>query len=93
MIELLISSAAELDYAEALTWYAGRDIQTAEDFDAEFDRAIRSIAEDPDQCDERHHFFLMRRFPYQLVFRKAPDHWVVIAVAHTSRKPHFWSDR
>ena len=84
MVELLISSAAELDYAEALNWYADRDVHAAEGFDAEFDRAIQSIVEDPGrfpQCDERHHFYLMRRFPYQLIFRKATDHWVIIAVA------------
>lgn len=96
MVELLISSAAEHDYAEALNWYAVRDVRAAEDFDAEFHRAILSIAEDPDRfprCDERHHFYLMRRFPHQLIFRKASDHWVLIAVAHTSRRPRFWSDR
>ncbi len=47
MVELLICSAAEQDYAEALTWYADRDNQAAEGFDAEFDRAIQSIAEAP----------------------------------------------
>jgi toxin ParE1/3/4 len=96
MVELLISSAAELEYAEALNWYANRDIYTAEGFDAEFDLAIQTIFEDPDRfprCDESHHFYLMRRFPYQLIFRKTTDHWVVIAVAHTSRKPRFWADR
>ncbi len=96
MVELLISSAAEHDYAEALSWYAERDIRVAAGFDAEFDRAIQSITEDPGrfpQCDERHRFYLMRRFPYQLIFREATNHWMVIAVAHTSRKPRIWASR
>jgi plasmid stabilization system protein ParE len=62
----LISSAAEQDYAEALSWYADRDIRAAENFDAELDRAIQSIAEHPGRfpsCDKRHHVYLMRRFP------------------------------
>ncbi len=96
MVELLISSAAERDYTEALSWYVERDLQTAKEFDSDFDRVLQSIAEDParfPRCDERHHFYLMRRFPYQLIFREATDHWVVIAVAHTSRKPRFWASR
>jgi toxin ParE1/3/4 len=96
MAELRITSAVEQDYAEALTWYAERDVRAAENFDAEMDRAIQSISEDPGRfprCDDRHHFYLMRRFPYQLIFREAGDHWVVIAIAHTSRKPRFWANR
>lgn len=93
MVEMAVSSAAERDYAEALTWYAERDERVAEGFDAEFDRAMQTIAEDPGRfprCDERHHFYLMRRFPYQLIFRETTDHWVLIAVAHTSRRPRYW---
>lgn len=96
MIELVVSSAAEVDYSNALSWYAQQDVAVAEQFDTEFDRVMQTIAEDPSRfplCDDRHHFYLMRRFPYQLIFREAADHWVIVAVAHTSRKPRFWSDR
>ena len=39
MAELVVSSAAEGDYTEALSWYAERSIDAAERFDREFDRA------------------------------------------------------
>ncbi len=96
MNELLVCSAAEEEYTEALTWYAERSTQAAERFDAEFDQSLMSIADSPERfpkCDDRHHFYLMRDFPFQIVYRQHQDHWVVIAVAHTSRKPRYWKTR
>ena len=96
MIELVVCSAAEGDYAEALSWDAERSVEAAERFDAQFDHALETIASDPERfprCDDRHRFYLMRAFPYQVIYRPQDDHWVVIAVAHTARQPRYWSDR
>jgi len=65
MVSLLITSAAEEDFTEALCWYAERSQQAAEGFQAEFERALESIAADPQRfpfCDERHRYYLMRRY-------------------------------
>jgi plasmid stabilization system protein ParE len=96
MVDLLVSSAAEADYTDALLWYAERSVQAADLLDVEFDRALNVIAADPERfplCDERHRYYLMRRFPYQVIYRRHEDHWVVIALAHTARAPGYWSDR
>jgi hypothetical protein len=53
MVDLIVCSAAEADYSEAL----------------------------------------MRRYPYQVIFRRHADQLVVIAVAHAARKPKYWADR
>jgi toxin ParE1/3/4 len=93
MIDLAVCSPAEAEYAEALSWYAERSVQAANRFDGEFDQALKTIASDPERfprCDTRHHYYLMRHFPYQIIYRQHQDHWVVIAVAHTARKPHYW---
>jgi plasmid stabilization system protein ParE len=96
MIDLVVCSAAEAEYADVLMWYAERSVQAAERFDAEFDQALETIASDPQrfpQCDNRHHYYYMRHFPYQIIYRQHTDHWVVIAVAHTARQPRYWSAR
>ncbi len=96
MIEVAVSSAAEGDIAEALSWYAERSIQSAERFDVEFDLAVHMIASDPERfprCDDRHRYFLMRRFPYQVIYRPCDNYLVIIAVAHTSRDPRYWTNR
>ena len=62
MANVIICSAAEVDFTESLKWYAERSIDAANDFDAEFDRAISQIAADPERfpkCDARHRYFLL----------------------------------
>ncbi|MAG92180.1 MAG: hypothetical protein CMJ48_00295 [Planctomycetaceae bacterium] len=63
---------------------------------AEFDQAMKTIAYDPERfprCDDRHHYYLMRHFPCQIIYRQHQDHWNIIAVAHTARRPDYWSGR
>jgi len=96
MARLLISSAAESEFTEALCWYAERSGRAAEGFDAEFDRALETISTDPlrfPRCDDRHRFYLMSRYPYQIIYRSQGDDWMVIAVAHAKRQPGYWTDR
>jgi plasmid stabilization system protein ParE len=92
----LITFAAEEDYAASLRWYAERSLQAAQGFEAEFDRALDAIGSDPRRfplCDSRHRFYLMDRYPFQVIYRQHGEEWMVIAVAHTKRQPGYWSDR
>ena len=96
MTSVIICSAAEVDFTESLKWYAERSIEAANDFDAEFDRAISQIAADPERfpmCDARHRYFLLRRFPFRIIYRITNSEIVVIAVAHGSRSPGYWANR
>ena len=96
MTNVRITSAAEEDFTEALCWYAERSQRAAEAFEGEFDRALKSIAADPyrfPHCDERHRFYLMRRYPFQVIYREHDDQLVIVAVAHAKRKPGYWSNR
>lgn len=91
-----VASAAEWDFTEALRWYAERSQRAAEGFDAEFDKALARISADPLRfplCDERHRFYLMDRYPYQVIYREESGEVVVIAVAHAKRSPQYWAGR
>jgi len=60
MSKLLLTSAAEQDFTEALCWYAERSPQAVEGFDAEFARGLESIQADPRRfplCDQRHRYY------------------------------------
>jgi len=80
-----------------LRWYADRSKRAAEGFQAEFARALEAIAANPDRyplCDDRHRFYLLKRYPFQVIYRKAPEEQLlIVAVAHTSRRPGYWSER
>ena len=96
MTKVILTSSAEVDFTESLCWYAERSIQAARDFDSEFDKALEQIASNPERfpfCDSKHRYYLMRRFPFQIIYRIVDDDIVVIAVAHASRSPDFWSSR
>jgi plasmid stabilization system protein ParE len=92
----LVTSAAEWDFTEALAWYAKRSLRAAAGFEAEFDKSLEVIGSDPlrfPKCDDRHQFYWMGRYPYQVIYREHGPVWLVIAVAHTKRRPGFWRDR
>ena len=96
MASVLVTSAAERDFTEALCWYAERSQRAAEGFDAEFQRALEQIAADPERfphCDDLHRFYLMRRYPYQVMYRQREDQLIIVAIAHAKRRPGYWRDR
>ncbi|MCX7015040.1 MAG: type II toxin-antitoxin system RelE/ParE family toxin [Candidatus Sumerlaeota bacterium] len=97
MAEALITQGAEEDYTQSLQWYAERSQRAASEFEAEFERALEAIEANPDRyplCDERHRFYLLKRYPFQVIYRKAPgDQVLIVAVAHTSRRPGYWMER
>ena len=96
MLDVAVTAAAEQDYAESLSWYAERSKAAALGFEAEFDRAIRLICETPQrfpQCDPLHRFFLMRRYPFQVIYRETSHGPLIVAVAHAKRRPGYWRNR
>lgn len=72
MREVLIGEGAAADYAVSLRWCAERSKPAAEGFEAEFDRVLAAIAANFERfpfCDDRHRFCLLKRYPFQVIFR------------------------
>jgi plasmid stabilization system protein ParE len=85
-----------MEFTDALRWYANRSPHVALTFDSEFDEVLAKIAASPDRFpnfDVRHRYVLMRRFPFQVIYRRMGDTVTIIALAHTSREPGYWTDR
>lgn len=82
--------------AAAGEWYRERSDAAAAAFLTELDRAIESIAEAPDRWPQYLHQtrrFLLRRFPFSVVYRRVGDRVQVVAVAHGRRRPGYWRSR
>jgi plasmid stabilization system protein ParE len=93
-IELHPDAIAEA--RDAREWYAQRSSVAADAFMAELDVAIDLICGSPDRWATYLHGtrrYLMKRFPYLVVYRKTEDKLQVIAVAHGKRKPGYWRRR
>ena len=76
--------------------YAERSSVAADAFMAELDVAIDCIRESPVRWGLYLHgtrCYLMKRFPYLVVYRVVDDNLQVIAVAHGKRKPGYWRYR
>jgi plasmid stabilization system protein ParE len=88
--------AAE-ELRKAHQWYAARDPRVADQFQQTVDDAVSRIRDDPEaQPFALKHFrwVRVRRFPYCLVYECTEDDRVlIVAVAHTSRHPHYWRRR
>jgi plasmid stabilization system protein ParE len=84
------------DATAAYEWYAERNPSAANAFISELDNAISQIQTGPERCTMHLHGtrkFLLRRFPYGVVYRITKSAIQVIAVAHGRRRPGYWKSR
>lgn len=87
---------AEADFASAAAFYARKRRGLAEEFASQIETAVRISREHPDagaliRPDVRR--WLVRRFPYSLIYRDEPTRVYVLAIAHQRRRPAYWADR
>ena len=81
---------------EVFDWYLERDHAVAERFQQELETAQTTIQRSPDAWAEYMHGtrrYLLKRYPYVVVYRVTEDRIEVIAIAHGRRKPGYWADR
>lgn len=96
MAEIFFCSAAQEEYADAMLWYAEHSHHDAEEFEYAIENTLKDIAQDPDRfpkCDQTHHFYLVRRFPFQIIYRVNNSMVYIISIAHTTRDTPYQSDR
>lgn len=88
--------AAVREARAAREWYEERSATIAKQFQAAVDAAVEDIAEHPDRWGRyvhATHVFLLKKFPFLLIYRMRDDVVQVVAVAHAKRRPGYWMDR
>jgi len=91
-----IHPEAVLEAQAAREWYSGHSALLGRAFLAELDRAIDSITEHPHRWpkfESGTRRYLMRRFPFMVIYREQGELIQVLAVAHARRKPGYWKRR
>ena len=87
---------ARIEALEAYDWYAERSLNAGDAFQDELQDAGRAIQDDPQRW-ARYLYgtrrYLMRRFPFGVVYRVATDRIEIVAVAHGRRRPGYWKAR
>jgi toxin ParE1/3/4 len=93
---LEVHPEAVLEAQAAYRWYRDRNSAAAEASLAELDRAVELISETPVRWPIHVHGtrrFLLRRFPYGVVYRELGETIQIVAVAHGRRRPGYWKER
>lgn len=80
----------------AARWYAERSATAALAFSEELDAAESAIARLPEAWppfDEGTRRYLLRRFPFSVIYRVEQARVLIVAVAHGNRRPGYWVSR
>jgi toxin ParE1/3/4 len=86
----------EGEVAEAYVWYGKRSQRAADGFIAELDAALDAVQRNPARYAPYLHGtqrFLLKRYPYAVVYRELEDLIWIVAVAHGKRRPGYWKSR
>jgi plasmid stabilization system protein ParE len=84
------------EYADAALYYEERTARLGVDFTVEVESAIQSILQAPDRwrcIEEDVRRYLVRRFPYGILYTIEQDYVLILALMHLSREPGYWRHR
>ncbi|HEU0036277.1 MAG TPA: type II toxin-antitoxin system RelE/ParE family toxin [Kofleriaceae bacterium] len=96
-----VDDEAVEELESAAQWYEARRRDLGIDFVREVREALRRISSEPQiwplvpNVPERLGVrrFVLRRFPYAIIFAEFADEIRVLAIAHSKREPGFWRER
>lgn len=95
-LELEYLDKALEDAESAARWYAERSETASLGFAEEVDAAVAAIARLPHAWpayDHGTHRYLLRRYPFSVIYRIEACRILVVAVAHGHRRPGYWKPR
>lgn len=87
---------AQIEFEEAVKFYNQQKEDLGDDFAAEVLNAINRILTHPEawtKLSKRTRRCRTKRFPYSVIYQIRGDRILVVAVAHSKRKPKYWHDR
>ena len=96
MPRIELSEEAEAEIEEAVAYYEAIHPKLADDLLVRVEHGLKQVSDLPKAwpmhlLDTRR--YLIKRFPYALVYRVKNDRPYVVAFIHHSRKPGYWIDR
>jgi len=96
MISVDFDPDARAEFLEAVKYYEDCQAGLGRRFRIAVEAAVQSVAETPFRYRVLHAPFrryLLTNFPYSIIYCIEPENILIIAVAHTKRKPGYWIKR
>jgi plasmid stabilization system protein ParE len=87
---------AAREFAEAVKFYRRRSYNLGSRFDREVRAMIRKITGSPLRwrvLEEDVRRYLMRVFPYSVLYTIEADYILIVAIMHGKRQPGYWRNR
>lgn len=87
---------ARIEFIDAIAYYENSSKGVGLRFSSEVYATINRVTARPNswpRLTENTRRCLTRRFPYSIVYEVREQDVLVIAIAHFSRRPFYWSDR
>jgi toxin ParE1/3/4 len=91
-----LSAEADVELVETAGFYDERQRGLGAALISEFVKATQFIQQFPSSgrpIGNRMRRVLTNRFPYAIIYLEYRDEFLVVAVAHTSRRPGYWKER
>jgi len=95
-MKIIFDPDAQSEFFDAIQYYEESKKGLGKRYRIHIEFAIKSISEAPFRYRTLHHpfrKFLLKKFPYSIIYTIEPDHIRIMAVAHTKRKPGYWLNR
>ncbi len=96
MIPVKFHFEAEAELTEAALFYEEKVVGLGTSFAAEMKSSIRFIQAYPEASPRLGRLlrkFVVKRFPYAIIYRHEEQHIFILAVAHDRRRPGYWKLR
>ncbi|MCP4755005.1 MAG: type II toxin-antitoxin system RelE/ParE family toxin [Proteobacteria bacterium] len=90
--KLIVTPEAEDDLSKAFTWYEERRKGLGHDFLLQVDAAFRFIERNPfvfPEVYKKTRRYLIKRFPYKILYRVVDPKIVVLAIIYGGRDPEW----
>jgi plasmid stabilization system protein ParE len=87
---------AEQELYEAASRYESEVTNLGKRFADEVEHAVRLLLEHPElgsRLDDDLRHFVLRKFPFSIVYATVADLVYIVALAHGSREPGYWRPR
>ena len=95
-MQIWFLEAAKNELNDAIDYYNYEAEDLGEEFLSEVLKALDRIKCFPNawpSCSQRTKRCLLRRFPYGVIYQIRNEGILVVAIAHSHRKPSYWKDR
>lgn len=95
-LPVIFHELADCELNEAIAYYAQARPGLGETFLAEVEHAVEALAEAPfagQVVDNDVRWWLVKRFPYSVLYRVRDDHIRILAIANQKRRPFYWRGR